>query len=108
MSEKILGSFEFQVLSAVASLPRDCYGLRILSAMREKTGRSVSIGAVYTTLDRLEKKGLLTSEWGEATSERGGRRKRHYHVTNGAYAAISSTVEAFTLNSPLPQTSFSR
>jgi DNA-binding PadR family transcriptional regulator len=72
-----LGEFEQTVLFAVAQID-DAYGASVRDEIVRRTGRDVSPGAVYTTLQRLEARGLVTSAWGEATPERGGKRKRHY------------------------------
>jgi DNA-binding PadR family transcriptional regulator len=72
-----LGEFEQAVLFAVAQV-EDAYGTTIRDEIERRTGREVSAGAVYTTLGRLERRGLVTSRWGEPTPERGGKRKRHY------------------------------
>ncbi|WP_462169932.1 PadR family transcriptional regulator [Pseudoalteromonas xiamenensis] len=79
--EKYLGEFEQMVLLAIVRLKQDAYGATIRQLLAETIQRDVSIGALYTTLDRLEKKGLLTSMLGESTSERGGRAKKYFNVT---------------------------
>ena len=68
-----LGEFELLVLSALLRLGDDAYGVAIRAEIEERAGRNASIGAVYATLERLEKKGLIRSRMGEATPERGGR-----------------------------------
>lgn len=73
-----LGEFEQVVLLAVVRLKKEGYGLSIRREIEGRTGREVSIGAVYATLERLQTKGLLTSWDGEATPVRGGRSRRHY------------------------------
>ena len=73
-----LGEFEQLVLLAVLRLSPQAYGATIHREMENRTGRDLAIAAVYTTLDRLEKKGLLRSSIGEPTRERGGRRKKFY------------------------------
>ena len=80
MARDTLGNFEFTVLSVLMLQPRDAYGATLHERIEERTGRDVSIGALYTALDRLERKGLVSSWWGEATAERGGRRKRYYKI----------------------------
>lgn len=77
----MLGEFEYLLLTAAARLGENAYGASIRSAVEEATGRSCSIGALYTTLDRLEIKGLVRTRMGEATAERGGRAKRLVRVT---------------------------
>ena len=80
MVRDILGSFEYQILSVLLQQPRDAYGVTIADRIEKRAGREVSIGALYTALDRLERKGFVESWWGEPTAERGGRRKRHYQI----------------------------
>ena len=81
MSQHHLGEFEEIVLLTVAILFGDAYGVAIINEMENKLNRKVSIGALQTVLRRLEKKGMLTSEFGEATKVRGGKRKRFFTVT---------------------------
>ena len=78
---KYLGEFEQMVLLAILHLEEGAYGLAIRRELEKRTGRQVTHGAAYITLDRLEKKGLLRSELGEPTSGRGGRAKRFFRVT---------------------------
>jgi PadR family transcriptional regulator PadR len=83
----ILGHFEFMVLSGVASLSKDDnYGMKIHLAVEE--ARPASLGAVYTTLDRLEQKGYVKSSYGGATEERGGRSKRYFELTGHGATAL--------------------
>jgi DNA-binding PadR family transcriptional regulator len=77
----MLGEFEYMLLAAAVRLGEDAYGAAIRQEMEITTGRRCSIGALYTTLDRLEKKGLLKTWMGEATPQRGGRAKRMVRVT---------------------------
>ncbi len=77
----MLGEFEYLVLSAAARLGPLAYGAAIGSEIERATDRRCAVGALYTTIDRLEKKGLLESWIGEATAERGGRRKRLVRLT---------------------------
>jgi DNA-binding PadR family transcriptional regulator len=76
-----LGGFEELVLLAVAGLRGTGYGVTIQEQLEAETGRGISVGAVYATLDRLERKGYVQSRLGPATAERGGRRKRLYRAT---------------------------
>jgi len=82
------------VLLALLRLGHEAYGVSVRQEIDGRTGRDVSIGAVYATLDRLEAKGLVRSRAGEATAERGGRAKKHFHVTPKGVAAINRTHEA--------------
>src|SRR5215469_10977984 len=77
----MLGEFEYLLLTASARLGDDAYGAAIRQEIEEATGRACSIGALYTTLDRLESKGLLKTWMGEATPQRGGRPKRMVGAT---------------------------
>src|SRR5258708_36303010 len=77
----MLGEFEYLLVSAAARLGEDAYGAAMRQEIETLTGRRCSLGALYTTLDRLEAKGLLETWMGEATPERGGRAKRMVRVT---------------------------
>ena len=76
-----IGEFEEIVLLLVTILDKEAYVLKIQEELKEQVRRSISMGALHTTLTRLEKKGLLDSEMAGASSKRGGRRKRIYQVT---------------------------
>jgi DNA-binding PadR family transcriptional regulator len=69
------------VLAAVAGQAGRAYGVSIRDAIQEVVGKEMSYGRIYTILESFEEKGLVRGEWGEATAERGGRRKRHYEIT---------------------------
>jgi PadR family transcriptional regulator PadR len=75
-----LGEFEQLLLFALLQLDDDAYGARIREYIEARTGRTVSPGAVYTALDRLETRGLVSSALGEPTPQRGGKRKRYYRI----------------------------
>lgn len=77
----MLGEFEYLLLAASARLGDDAYGAAIRVEIENATGRRCSIGALYTTLDRLEEKGLIKTWVGNATQQRGGRSKRMVRVT---------------------------
>ncbi|QHW00642.1 PadR family transcriptional regulator [Spirosoma endbachense] len=81
MRRSYLGEFEEVVLLTVAVLGEGAYGVAITDELDRQTGRSVSISAVHAALHRLEEKGMLSSRMGDATAERGGRRKRLFTVT---------------------------
>ena len=81
MRRSDLGEFEEIVLLAVAVLTPEAYSVVIAEELEQQTGKTVSTGAVHAALQRLENKGLVSSQMGEATSERGGRRKRIFTVT---------------------------
>src|SRR5258707_508806 len=77
----MLGEFEYLLLSAAARLGEDAYGAAIREEIESATKSSCSIGALYTTLDRLEAKGLIMTWMGDPTPQRGGRPKRMVRVT---------------------------
>jgi PadR family transcriptional regulator PadR len=84
----MLGEFEYLIITAAASLGDAAYGAAIRHEIASTTGRNCSIGALYTTIDRLETKGLLKTWKGEATPQRGGRAKRMVRVSpKGVLAA---------------------
>ena len=84
----MLGEFEYLLITAAAGLGENAYGATIREEIAATTGRKVSIGALYTTIDRLEGKGLLRTWMSEATPQRGGRPRRMVQVTGkGAHAA---------------------
>ncbi len=89
-----LGEFEQLVLFAVVQLEPAAYGAPIGALIEERTGRSVSSGALYTTLERLERRGLVGSTWGEPTPERGGKRKRYYTIRPAGREALSRSWQA--------------
>lgn len=89
MSQDYLGEFEQMVLLSIMRLGRQAYGLAIRDELESVAGRSPSSGALYTTLDRMEKKGLLTSSAGEITRERGGRPRRYVRVTPEGQALLA-------------------
>jgi PadR family transcriptional regulator, regulatory protein PadR len=96
-SEKVatLGEFEVLVLTAVLAAGQDAYGATIHEEIEGLVAgsRDVSLGSVYTTLDRLEQKGYLKSWTGEPTAERGGRAKRYYEVQASGQRALRSALE---------------
>ena len=89
-----LGELEHIILLALIRLGEDAYGVTVRQEIETRTGRDVSIGATYTTLDRMEAKGYVRSRIGEPTVERGGRAKRHFAVTARGVAAVNRTHEA--------------
>ena len=84
----LIGAFEEFVLLAVVGLDGSGYGVSIRAELEAETGETISLGAVYATLDRLERKGLVRSTVGPATPERGGRRKRVFRVSATGTAAL--------------------
>ena len=75
-----LGNFELMVMLALIRIGENAYGVPISEELEKRTGRDVAIGSVYAALERLEDKGFVTSELGEATPERGGRAKRCFRL----------------------------
>lgn len=90
----MIGGFEYLILSAVARLGENAYGASIRREIEEATGHRCSIGALYTTLDRLQTKGLVETQMGEATPQRGGRAKRMVRVTGKGVQAASAFYRA--------------
>jgi PadR family transcriptional regulator PadR len=91
---ELLGEFEQLVLIALVRLGTDAYGVSICDDIADRSGRAVSVGAVYKTLDRLENRGLVTSRIGEPTAERGGRRKKHFRVLAAGQRALKESMAA--------------
>jgi PadR family transcriptional regulator PadR len=83
-----LGTLELSALLAVARLGDDAYGLAVRQDLSERAGRDHSVGAIYTTLQRLEDKGLLVSRASEPLPVRGGRSRRHFRLTGAGSRAI--------------------
>lgn len=88
MTPESLGEFEQLVLLAIVQLGVDAYGMTIRRQIEERTGRSISIGALYTALDRLERKGYVASTMTEPTPQRGGRAKRMFRLQRTGAAAL--------------------
>ncbi len=89
----LLGPHEQIVLLAIMHIGDDAHGMTIRREVEERSGRSPSLGAVYTTLDRLRRKGFVRSQRGEATAQRGGRAKRFYRITAEGRRAIFEAQE---------------
>ena len=94
MSQDYLGEFEQMVLLSIMRLGNRSYGLAIRDELETVTGRTPSSGSLYTTLDRMERKGLLESSAGEITQERGGRPRRYVRVTAGGQASLAHSRSA--------------
>lgn len=89
-----IGEFERLVLLAVMRLSPNAYGVSIRREISDRCDRDVSIGAVYTTLSRLEKKGFVSSKVGEPTAERGGRAKKYFGLTAPGEIALNRSLSA--------------
>jgi PadR family transcriptional regulator, regulatory protein PadR len=86
-----LGEFEELVLLTIATLGDEAYGVQIQKDIEERSNRSISIGALHSTITRLEEKRYLKSWLGGATNERGGRSKRYYEITQAGKKAVAET-----------------
>ncbi len=107
MGKYSIGEFEEIVLLTVAVLYENAYGISIKEEIETKLNRKVSVGAMRTALNRLEKKGYLKSEFGEATAERGGKRKRFFKVTKSGKEALEQVMESRQkLWSSIPSSAF--
>jgi DNA-binding PadR family transcriptional regulator len=90
----MIGEFELLVLLAVLRTADDAYGSAILAELQARSGRPVSRGALYVTLDRLEAKGLLGSRTAGGTPARGGHPRRYYTVRAGGLKALRGSLDA--------------
>lgn len=88
------GLLEQSVLYAILRLRTDAYGVTIQREIASQTGKDMSFGAIYTALDRLEKKGFVTSRTGEATAVRGGRAKKYFAITGAGQTALHESERA--------------
>ena len=89
-----LGELENVLLWTVVRLDDEAYGMAVRDDLEERSGRDVARGAVYITLDRLVRKGYLTSRLGDASEERGGRARRYFTVTESGKQALRQAREA--------------
>jgi DNA-binding PadR family transcriptional regulator len=104
MKRTYLGEFEEIVLLTILILENQAYGVAITHQIFEQTGRSVRLNQVHAALHRLEEKGMLSSKMGEATAQRGGRRKRLFTITPyGEQALVEVQVVRNHLLSLLPR-----
>jgi len=92
-----MGEFEQLVLLAVLRLGDEAYGMAVRQELEDRTGRDVSYGAVYTTLDRLAKKGFVQHELGDSTPERGGRARKYFRVEPAGRAALRESREVLDI-----------
>ena len=90
-----LGEFEQIVLLAILRTGEEAYGVTIGAEIRTQTGRVPAPGALYTTLDRLEDKGLLSSAMGDPTPQRGGRATRFFTVTGKGMKALTQAQRSY-------------
>ena len=90
-----LGEFEQIVLLAILRLGENAYGVTIRREIATCTAREPAPGALYTTLDRMEEKGLVQSQFGDPTPQRGGRAKRYFAVTKRGRVAVTSAQRSY-------------
>ena len=88
---EFLGNFELVVMLALIRLGENAYGVPIASEIEARSGRRVSLGSIYATLERLEAKGLVSSKLGEPTSERGGRAKKYFRISGMGLREVRAT-----------------
>ena len=91
-----LGEFELLVLAALLRLGEEAYGVAVRQEIEARSGRDVAIGAVYKTLERLQRKGFVESRLGDPTPVRGGRAKRYFEVTPAGREALRTSARTLT------------
>ena len=96
MKKTKLGEFEELVLLTVVALNEDAYGVEIKRELEQRLKERLSVGSIQSALKRMEEKGFLTSEFGEATQKRGGKRKRIYTATPYAHRVLAELKEIRT------------
>lgn len=92
-----IGDFEQLILIALVRLGTDAYGASLRREIEARTGRTISAGALYTALDRLETRGFVASRLGEPTPERGGKRKRLYTLQPAGERVLARVYESLRL-----------
>jgi DNA-binding PadR family transcriptional regulator len=97
VTTKTIGDFEQLVLFALVRLGADAYGVTIRGEIEKRTGRAISAGALYTALDRMERRGLVASRLGDPTAQRGGKRKRLYTLQPAGERALARVYESLRL-----------
>ena len=90
----LLGTLEHLILLAVLALGTEAHGMTIRDALHSRTGRDLSFGTIYVTLQRLEAKGMVTGSMGAPTPERGGRAKRFFKITSDGRRAVRRSQDA--------------
>lgn len=93
MTYDALGEFEQSLLLAIAHLGENAYGVTIRQEIDARTGREIAVGALYTSLGRLERKGFVRSTMSSPTPQRGGRSKRHFTLMPAGRAALRQSRE---------------
>ncbi len=100
-----LGEFDLMLLLTLLRLADEAYGVAIAKELALRRGREIAVGSVYAALDRLELKGLVASQLGESTPERGGRAKRYFRLTERGLCSINETRDVLdSLWESLPST----
>lgn len=107
MKGENLGEFEEIVLLTIAALLEEAYSVAVCDHIAEMTGRKVKLGVVHAVLNRMEKKGYITSELGDPTKERGGKRKRFFKISHaGKIVLLKSKDQRDKLWNVIPQSIF--
>src|SRR5437868_12612911 len=96
MAKEQLGNLELMVLLALLRVQRGAYGVPISREIAEQTGREVAIGSVYAALERLQRKGCVSSALGEPSPERGGRAKRYFQITGKGVREVRDAQRTLT------------
>lgn len=108
MKGEHIGELEELVLLTVGALNREAYAVLIMEEIKNNSSRTMDVTAIHSVLRRLEKKGLVASEMGGATAERGGRRKRFFTLTIAGRKVLDETMSLrMSLYSKLPRLTFS-
>ena len=89
-----INGLEHLVLLALVRLGDEAYGVAVQREIRQRTRRTVSLGAIYTTLGRLEAKGVVASRLGDPTPERGGRRKKYFDILPAGRRELHASLRA--------------
>ena len=97
MRTHTIGDFEQLILFALVRLGDDAYGASLRAEIEKRTGRTISAGALYTALDRMEQRGLVASRLGDPTPQRGGKRKRLYSLQPAGERALARVYESLRL-----------
>ena len=91
---RFLGEFEQMIVASILRLGEDAYGVSIIDDIERHAGRKVRSGALSVTLDRMERKGLLSSRLGDPEAGRGGRSRRYVALTRAGLVAARESREA--------------
>jgi PadR family transcriptional regulator, regulatory protein PadR len=96
MERGYLGEFELMILLTIIHMGEGAYGVPISREIEKRRKREVSVGSVYAALERLEEKGLVASDLGDPTPERGGKAKRFFRVTQEGLRQVQNTREVLS------------